>query len=191
MTAPSPRGPFTVAALSLLLLAGACKDEPKIIVKANGRTAVQTGTDGAVVESADDGSSLAAPTDLPVFAPAYPGARLTTRISGNGGGEGRGTLLVFETPDAVDKVSAFYDAQARGAGTKASMVVTEVDSAVRLYGGGPDGNARGAMVAISRRDEDGGSEIVITSGLPEADVDRLEKKPDEWRRAVRMPVRLQ
>jgi hypothetical protein len=32
---------------------------------------------------------------------------------------------------------------------------------------------------------------VITSGLPKSDVVKLEEKPDEWRRAVRMPVRLQ
>lgn len=190
MTAPSPRGLVAVSALSLLLLAGACKDEPSVIVRSDGRTTVQTGMGGPVVEAARDGGSLEVPTDLPAFAPAYPGARLTARIGGGDLGDGRGALLVFETADPIEKVSAFYDAEARKAGAKASMVVTEVDSAVRLYGSGPDGSAGGAMVAISS-ESGGGSEIVIGSGMPKADVIRLEKKPDEWRRTVRMPVRLQ
>lgn len=191
MTARSPRGLLTVAALSSLLFAGACRDEPKIIVKAKGGTSFVTGSEGAMVEAAGEGKSLPLPTDLPAFAPAYPGARLTTRIGAGGEGKGPGTLLVFETSDAVDKVSAFYDARAKEAGAKASMQVTEVDSSVRIYGGGPDGKAGGAMIAISRSEEGPGSEIVITAGMPQADVVKLEEKPDEWRRAVRMPVRLQ
>lgn len=191
MTARSPRGLLMVAGLSSLLLAAACRDEPKIIVKAEGGTSVLTGGDGAVIQAAGDGKSLPVPTDLPAFAPAYPGARLVTRIGAGGESKGPGALLVFETADEVDKVSAFYDARARDAGAKASMEVTEVDSSVRIYGGGPDGEAGGAMIAISRSDEGPVTEIVITSGMPRADVVRLEEKPDEWRRAVRMPVRLQ
>lgn len=191
MTARSPRGLLMVAALSPLLLAGACRDEPKIIVKAEGGTSVLTGGDGAVVHAAGEGKSLPIPDDLPAFAPAYPGARLTTRIGGSSEGKGPAALLVFQTGDEVEKVSAFYDARAKEAGAKASMEVTEVDSSVRIYGGGPDGKAGGAMIAITRSDEGAGTEIVITSGMPKADVVRLEEKPDEWRKSVRMPVRLQ
>lgn len=191
MTARSPRGPLSAAVLTLLLLVGACRDEPKIIVKADGSTNVLPGGEGAVIQAAGDGKSLPVPTDLPAFAPAYPGARLTTRIGAGGQGEGPGALLVFETADPVDKVSAFYDARAREAGAEASMQVTELDSSVRIYGGGPDGKLGGAMIAISRSEDGPGTEIVITSGMPQADVVKLEEKPDEWRRAVRMPVRLQ
>ncbi len=70
MTARSPRGPFMAAALSLLLMAGACRDAPTIVVKSDGGTSVLTGRSGAVVEAADDGKSLAVPADLPAFAPA-------------------------------------------------------------------------------------------------------------------------
>lgn len=191
MTAPSPRGLFAVAPLAVLLLAAACRDEPKIIVKAEGGTSVVTAVGGATVESADDGASLPEPTDLPAFAPPYPGARLTTRIGGDRMGDGSGVVLVFETNDPVTKVSAFYDARARDAGAKASMMVTEADSAVRLFGDAHGDEGRGAMIAISRSDDGPGSEIVITSGMAKADVVRLEKKPDEWRKSVRMPVRLQ
>ena len=191
MTARSPRGLLTVAVLPILLLAGACRDEPKVIVKANGTTKLLTGAEGAVVQAADEGKSLGIPSDLPAFAPAYPGARLTTRIAGPGLGDGDGGVMVFETGDQVEKVSAFYDARAREAGARATVEVTEADSAVRIYGGGADGKAGGAMVAISKADDGSGTEIVITSGLPQAEVVRLEEKPDQWRRAVRMPVRLQ
>jgi hypothetical protein len=186
MTARSPRGLLTAAALSTFLLAGACRDEPKIIVKANGDTSLITGRDGAVVDAAEDGKSLAIPADLPAFAPAYPGARLATRIGSTVAGESEGTLLVFETADPVEKVSAFYDARAREAGAKATMEVTETDSSVRIHGGGANGKGSGAMIAISRSDESPVTEIVITSGLPKAEVVKLEEKPGEWRRAVRL-----
>lgn len=189
MTARSPRGPLTAAALSLLLFASACRDEPKIIVKkVEGASVVEGGTEG-LIESAAEGASLSVPQDLPAFAPAYPGARLATRIGGDAVRDGRGALMVFETADPVEKIAAFYDAKAKEAGASAAVMVTEADSAVRIYGGKDKGN--GAMVAISKSEDKPGSEIVITSGLPEADVVHIERKPEAWRETVRMPVRLQ
>lgn len=189
MTAPSPRGPVSVAALSLLLLVGACKDEPRVVVKSDGTTIVD-GPGDTVIQAAEDGASLPPPADLPAFAPAYPGARLSTRISGEAAvGAKGGALFVFETADPVEKVAAFYDASAKAAGARAAVVVTEADSAVRIFGSKAEG--QGAMVAISRSEPGPGSEIVITSGMKQADVIRLESKPEEWRRTVKMPVRLQ
>ncbi len=196
MTTHSPRGPKSaalpplavLAALSSVLLLGGCRDEPKIVVKPDGGTQVLTGPGGAVVDTAADGASLAVPDDLPAFAQAYPGARLTTRISG--GNEERGALLVFETSDAPDKVAAFYDSAAQKAGAKASMVVNESDTMVRTFGSGTD-KREGAMIVISRDGEKAATEIVITAGMAEADVVKLEQKPEAWRETVRMPVRLQ
>jgi hypothetical protein len=193
MRAPSPRGPFrlaAVSALSLFLLAGACKEQPKITVSSDGGTSVVAIPGGAVVEAAEDGSSLQSLSDMPRFAPAYPGAQLATRVTGGSHGEDQGVLMVFRTPDALDKVVAFYDAQAKSAGARASVVVTEADSAVRIFGGESGANAEGAMVAITQSDEGPGTEIVITSGMAKADVARVEKEPGAWRQTVRMPVRL-
>ncbi len=190
MTARSPRG-LLAAGLFTLLLATACRDEPRVVVKKVEGATVEAELSGVVVDTATDGKPLSPQGDLPAFAPAYPGARLATRIRGDGVGNGEGALLVFETPDPVEKVRAFYDARAREAGARATMEVTEADSAVRIYGRGTDGKAGGAMIAISRSDDSQGTEIVITSGMPRAEVVRLEEKPAEWRRAVRMPVRLQ
>ncbi len=190
MPARPLRGPMAAVALSLLLLAGACRDEPKIIVKKiEGRSDLTDHPGDSVIEAALDGQSLKLPKDLPAFAPAYPGARLVTRIAGESVGDGRGALMVFETSDVVEKVLDFYDLRAKDAGTAATVLVTKADSAVRIYG---DRNQeKGVMVAISASDEGAGSEIVITSGLPQADVVHIERKPDAWHKTVRMPVRLQ
>lgn len=189
MTAPSPRGLLSAAVLTLLIMAGACRDEPKVIVKkVDGNVAV-TAVDGAVVQAAGDGEALPAPEGLPAFAPAYPGARLATRISGGEASSGKGALLVFETTDSVDKVAAFYDARAKEAGAAATVVVTEAESAVRIFGG--KDSDTGAMIAISKSEDKPGTEIVITSGMAKADVVHIERKPEAWRETVRMPVRLQ
>jgi hypothetical protein len=189
MTATSPRGLLTAASLALLLLAGACRDEPKVIVKKVDGTVAVTAVDGAILETAGDGKALPTPEGLPAFAPAYPGARLATRIGGGEAGGGKGALLVFETTDAVEKVTAFYDARAKEAGAAASVVVNEADSAVRIFGG--KDHEKGAMVAISKSEDKPGTEIVITSGMAKADIVHIERKPEAWREAVRMPVRLQ
>jgi hypothetical protein len=198
MTARSPRGrsmahtPFLLMAVCALV--AACKDEPTIVVKADGATRIISASGREIVDTAGDGASLKAPTDLPAFAPAYPGARLATQIAGDDGD--RGALLVFETSDPVEKVAAFYDMAARTSRARARMIVNEPDTAVRIFGGS-DKRGEAAMIAISRdrsisRDSDGPlTEIVITAGLAAADVQQMERKPEAWRERVRMPVRLQ
>ena len=174
---------------SALLLA-ACKDEPKVFVKTDGETSIVTGSDGAIVNSAGDGESLALSTELPAFAPAYPGARLRTQVS-DGKTGGRGGLVVFETADPVEKVAAFYDARAQELGVKPGMVVNEKDSAVRIFAGrdGKD-KAGGALVAISRSEKGLGTEIVITAGMADAHIRQMEKDKDAWRESAN-PIRLQ
>jgi hypothetical protein len=181
---------LAVSLLVPLLAAAGCKNEPTVVVTANGDTRVKTSSEGATVETAREGGSLAVDVALPAFAPAYPGARLTTRIADNKDGK-RGSLLVFRSEDPVDKIAAFYDARAKEAGIEPAMIVNEADSAVRIFGGN-DGQDRksGALIAISSSDEGSGSEIVITSGMAPAEVARMEKD-EGWRDAARPPIRLQ
>ena len=178
-----------------ILLLAACKDKPEVVVKPDGSTTVMTSSEGATVESADDGESLELSTALPAFAPAYPGARLRTQLSdGNSDGKngGKGGLVVFETADPIEKVAAFYDARAKEHGMKAAMVVNEPDSAVRIFSGksGKDGRAGGALVAISRSKTGDNTDIVITAGMEDAQIKRMETQKDGWRDAAR-PIRLQ
>ena len=190
MHAFSTRVSLVPILLAASLALAACKDEPKVIVQKDGKASVITGSGGAVVESASDGESLSLTTELPAFAPAYPGARLVTRVSDGNRGRGGG-LMVFRTEDSVEKVAAFYDARAKELGVKAGMVVNEADSAVRIFAGrdGKD-KAGGALIAISRSDEGAGTEIVITSGMADAQIRRMEEDRNAWRETAR-PMRLQ
>ena len=193
-----PHGTSAVTApaamVCAILLLAACRDKPEVVVKPDGSTTVMTSSDGATVESADDGKSLELSTELPAYAPAYPGARVRTQLSdGNSGGKGgKGGLVVFETADSIETVAAFYDARAKEHGMKAAMVVNEPDSAVRIFSGksGADGRAGGALVAISRSDKGDSTDIVITAGMEDAQIKRMESQKDGWRDAAR-PIRLQ
>jgi hypothetical protein len=181
---------LAVSLLLPLLAAGACKDEPTVVVTFDAETRVKTSSEGATVETAKEGGSLAVDVALPAFAPAYPGARLTTRIADDKDGK-RGSLLVFRSDDPVEKIAAFYDARAKEAGIEPAMIVTEADSAVRIFGGtDKQDHKSGALIAISRSDEGTGTEIVITSGMATADVTRMEQD-QSWREVARPPVRLQ
>jgi hypothetical protein len=70
------------------------------------------------------------------------------------------------------------------------MVVNESDSMVRIFGA-DDTKRKGAMIAISRDAPSSATEIVIATGMEESKVVMVERRPDDWREAVRMPVRLQ
>ncbi len=134
----------------------------------------------AVVEAKRDvGVPAAAIQD---FAPVYPGARVTTRVGAPSPDGANGTTLIMETSDPVDKVMAFYDARAKEAGMIASMIASDDEGAVRMFGSadGPGRPARGALIAVSRSDDGRTTEIVITGGEAAA---RAEAGADAQARA--------
>ncbi|TPE59088.1 hypothetical protein FJQ54_14940 [Sandaracinobacter neustonicus] len=188
------RSPFRVQSVAVMALGGAlllaaCKDEPKAVVQTDGKTAFITSSDGATVESASAGESLELSTELPAFAPAYPGARVRTQLA-DAANSSKGGLVVFETADSIEKVAAFYDARAKEQGVKAVMVVNEPDSAVRMFAGKAGAGKGGALVAISRSDEGKATDIVITAGMADSQIKSMEEHKDGWRDTAR-PVRLQ
>lgn len=168
MPAPQAQS-FSVAFVAALaLLTAACnRSEPTAVVKADGKAVVVTGDDGAQVEVADDGESLGGTDAFPSFAPAYPGAKVTTRLS-DPEGRSDGGMWVMETADPVEKVAAFYDAHAEKSGLKPGMFVNEADSAVRIFAGrnATDNGVKGAgaLIAISREAGEDITRIVITAG---------------------------
>lgn len=100
---------------------------------------------------------------LPDFAPVYPGATIRKQVTEATLGDAQGTMVVLDTADPIRTVAAFYDARAQEAGLKASLIVDEDDSAVRIYNsGGIDG--KGGMISISPGTDGTGSSIVITAG---------------------------
>jgi hypothetical protein len=146
-------------------MAAAC-DGPSVTVKTDpaGETQVVTRDGNGSVTTVAAGGSITLGADLPAATPVYPGAAIEAQIASGSteeGGEGR--VVVMKTADPLDKVAAFYDAQARKAGVAASMTVTEADSVVRMYGDEKSG--MGSMVAISRNPEESRTEIVITAGM--------------------------
>ncbi|MFQ3664557.1 MAG: hypothetical protein SNJ79_00770 [Sphingomonadaceae bacterium] len=142
------------SSLLCLLLVAAC-DAPDARVE-------QTSPNGAAVVVAA-GSEAPAPA---VQLPDYPGARVQTRVGGTAPiGASRGFVTVFETDDPVEKVIAFYDAAAREAGRTASTTVDREGRAVRIYGEGASG--AGTVLAVTRREGEGATRIVITAGIAE------------------------
>lgn len=179
--------------LAALALLAACEDKAQVVVKPDAGVTVVTASSGATVTTAKEGESLAVPEGLPAFAPAYPGATVKTEINGLNGPDGpaKGMLLVLLTADPVAKVAAFYDQRAKAAGVAPGMQVNEADSAVRIFGKGPEAgrSAQGALIAISKSDEGPGTEIVITSGIAREQVETWEK--DDFRNVPRPLPRLQ
>jgi hypothetical protein len=122
------------------------------VIKREGETTVTTITTG-------DGTVA----DLSAATPIYPGATIKTQIASSSDEEGgKGRLIVMTTSDSLEKVVAFYDARAKEAGATASMIVTDEDSAVRIYG--DDKSDSGSMVGMSRDPGASLTEIVITVG---------------------------
>jgi hypothetical protein len=168
--------PLPFAFPALALLAAGCTDpappaaeKPTAVAEASaGGTATAKATaDGATANGATaDGafSTSWSAADLPAFAPLYPGAKVTTQVAKAAGDGTRGGMVVLRTDDPVAKVIAFYDAKAKEAGLKASMMVNDEEGAVRIFGDNDGTSGRGALIAIGKSDEGKGTEIVITAG---------------------------
>lgn len=171
MPAPCPPLFAAFALLSLATLTTACgSGDAGVTVSKDGDTVYRTSEKGAEVQVAKEGESLDVSAELPAFAPLYPGASVKTQVADVAGPKAdgaKGGMWLLETSDPVEKVAAFYDEQAKKAGVKPGMFVNETDSAVRIFGSDGKGNgnkAEGALIAISKDEEDGLTKIVITAG---------------------------
>ena len=83
------------------------------------------------------------PTDTPSFAPAYPGAAVTT-VGANTGNGSTGSIITFNTPDSPTAVIAFYQAQAKNAGL-ARIAALSTDQS-RLYSAGDPATGRALTI---------------------------------------------
>jgi hypothetical protein len=99
-----------------------CDQHPSKTVKIKGKdgNVSVTSVGGHVTVKADDGKTMIeinsnslGSLKLPDFAPVYPGAQVKGSVTAQT--EGGGTILL-ETPDAPDKVIAFYKGKANSAG---------------------------------------------------------------------------
>lgn len=109
---------LAVAAVSL----GACGKKPD-----NDKPTV-TATPGGYTVKSNDGTATvttgvgaAAAASLPAFAPVYPGAAIQSSAAGIGDDKTNGGMVVFTTPEAPDKVLAFYRDKAKANGLKTQL----------------------------------------------------------------------
>ncbi len=100
------------------------------------------------------------PDTFPKEFPLYPGAKVTSALSGEASGKSNGFWLTMSTPDSVDKVAGFYKSQFAAAGWAveatytASGTTTETVSKDKWKG----------SLAISRDESSKDTQIVIILG---------------------------
>ena len=169
-----------MAALAALVLVTACgsKDAKTTTVVAPGVTVTSTNGDNGTqtatftnsvdgkdvattIATSTDGKGLAVPTDLPAWAPAYPGSKVVTSINGTSGA-GTGKVLAMQTGDAVAKVMSFYDQKLAAAGVKPAMSTDQSDSSMRMIPA--EGSGKGTLLVVTKADSGSGSQIMMTYG---------------------------
>ncbi len=156
----TPRKPArapAIHAVLIALLAGACDPATPASGGAEGPS-----RDVVVAAAGEGGAALG--RHLPAHAPAYPGARVVSRISGLEGA-GAGTVVVMEADAPFADVVAFYDRAATRAGTEPAMRIDKDGKAIRMF---KEGRATGggSILVIEHGDADRGTRIVLTSGVP-------------------------
>lgn len=130
-----------IGLMGAMLLIASCggKDEGQSVTVADGEGG------SATVRYGGDENGIAAPDNLPAFAPVYPGAMIQSAVTGNEG-EAKG-MVTFLTEAKMAEVLAFYKEKGAAAGLKVKAEVAM----------GP-----GRMLALGRGDS-GGEAMQITA----------------------------
>ena len=149
-------------ACTMSALLAACGSNGTSFVHDNdGGTTVTMGDTGngpAMVAKVAAAGQTVAPADLPVWAPIYPGAKVSqvTDIAfhgGNGLPGGPHKQVVFMTSDSIAQVSAFFERKIAATGVKPMMTSNQPDAAMWAMpapGGQPD------TISVGRSDGETG-----------------------------------
>lgn len=155
-----------ILACAICALLSACGSKGTAFAHDNdGGTTVTMGDTGngpAMVAKVAAVSQTVAPSDLPVWAPVYPGATVSQVVDiafhrGEGMPGGPHRQVVFMTSDPLAKVSAFYEQKIAATGVKPMMTSNQPDAAIWAMpapGGQPD--------TISVGKSDGQTAIALT-----------------------------
>lgn len=156
----------TILACTMLALLSACGSKGTTFARDNdGGTTVTMGDTGggpAMTAKVAAAGRTVAPSDLPVWAPIYPGSKVSQVVDiafhgGEGMPGGPHRQAIFMTSDPLAKVSAFYDRQIAATGIKPMMTSNQPDAAMWAMpapGGQPD--------TISVGKSDGQTAIAVT-----------------------------
>jgi hypothetical protein len=112
------------------------------------------------------GSAIAAPANMPDFAPLYPGGRIESVLEGNGSVGNRGGMVAFRTNDAVDRVAAFYRARLDGSGLTERNNANLNGSLILTASAANDAD-RGVQITIAPTADAPGSYVTVTYNLGE------------------------
>ncbi|MBI5019213.1 hypothetical protein HZB58_02995 [Candidatus Gottesmanbacteria bacterium] len=98
------------------------------------------------------------PDTFPKDFPLYPGAKVTSSLSGAESGEGSGFWLTLATPDALDKVTAYYKKELAASGWNTESTFSANDTTTQ---GIKKGDWQGSL-SIGKSDDE--TQIVIILG---------------------------
>lgn len=129
----------------------------KLESKGSGETSVvtATGPDGSQSRIETGGTW---PASLTPIAPAYPGGKVATTMSGNQEGS-ESAVAAFDTADAPEKVIEFYKARATAAGLKGTMNMESGDGHMFVASDETSGRTLSVQASV----QDGKTNAVITS----------------------------
>jgi ABC-type glycerol-3-phosphate transport system substrate-binding protein len=134
------------AALAALALLAACSDASERTI-----TDSESGESVTLRTADDPDAGIAPPANLPAFAPIYPGAVVTTSVTGNPD-EQKG-MVAFTTSDSEDAVIAFYRDKAKAAGLAEQAEMNMSGTRILSMGSGNTGDA-GLQVTVSPLDDE-------------------------------------
>ncbi|MDP1630771.1 MAG: hypothetical protein Q8L66_05065 [Caulobacter sp.] len=161
------RSIITLAAMVALPLAacGKTEDSGKAAVVATSPDSYTIrGEDGAVTVAQNASAAAAAASGLPDFAPLFPGARVSSTVSGVGSGarNAEGGSVVFTSDKTPRQIIDFYKARAAATGLASAM---DADmGAALMFVGQNKADKRGVQVMASP--EGGGSTVTVTWTRP-------------------------
>lgn len=127
-------------------------------------TPVRTNTATGENVTLRTGRAIAPPTNLPNFAPLYPGARIESVLEGNGSAGERGAMVAFQTGDPPDRVAAFYRTRLDASGLSERSDVN-MNGSVILAAGSKGDIDRGVQITITPATDAPGSYVTLTYNL--------------------------
>jgi hypothetical protein len=99
------------------------------------------------------------PENFPKDFPMYPGAKVTSSLSGGQGGQGSGFWVTLMTPDATEEVAAFYKTAFASGGWTITATYTADDTTTQTV---KKGILAGTVSTV--REDEGTTQIVIVLG---------------------------
>ncbi|MBX3477775.1 MAG: hypothetical protein KF910_09210 [Brevundimonas sp.] len=110
------------------------------------------------------GSAIAAPRNMPDFAPLYPGARIESVLEGNGSAGNRGGMVAFRTADSTGRVAAFYRDRLDASGLS-ERNDADMNGSLILTASATGDVDRGVQVTIAPTADAPGSYVTMTYNL--------------------------